>query len=196
MNIDDMRGALHSYDDSGLKPLLDKLEEKRQGAFKVFLGVVFVAGFIVFFIFLLQGMTELIRVLGIGAVMVSVFFYRRMAVIRREAKEKLMPALCEQIGLDYNLHPSGSAIFPFNDLSIIPAYDERTLEDQIIGKVEDIDFELLEARLVNVSRDSKGRTTRNTFFNGFLVQFDFHKNFQGETIITKDHTAIGNFLAG
>jgi len=61
--------------------------------------------------------------------------------------------------------------------------------------VDDIDFELLEAKLVNVSRDSKGRTTRTTVFQGFLVQFDFHKNFNGQTVITKDHTVIGNFFS-
>jgi len=35
-----MRGALHSFDDSGFATLLNELEVKRQSAFKLFLGVV------------------------------------------------------------------------------------------------------------------------------------------------------------
>lgn len=194
MNIKQMRTALHSFDGSGFQPLLDQLEEKRKAAFKLFLGVVFVLGFIVFFLFLSEGLTELVRIAGVGAVFISIIFYRRMAVIRREAKGELMPALCQEIGLDYSIDPPDHAIFQFDQLSIIPSYDEKTLEDQIIGKVEDIDFELLEAKLVKVSRDSKGRKSRSTVFQGFLVHFDFHKNFKGETIITKDQTFIGNFF--
>lgn len=196
MTIEEMRAALHSFDDSGLGPILDQLEERRKKAFNVFLSVVFVLGFFVFFLFLEQGMTELVKFMGFGGILVSFFFYRRMSVVRREAKEKLMPALCHQIGLNYNLHPLNSEINPYRNLSIIPSYDELTLEDQISGKAEGIDFNLFEAKLVNVSRDSKGRTTRTTVFQGFLVEFDFHKNFQGETIITKDHTVIGNFFTG
>ncbi|MCC3860286.1 DUF3137 domain-containing protein [Pseudemcibacter aquimaris] len=194
MTIEEMRAALHSFDDSGLKPILDKLEERRKAAFKRFLTVVFIVGFVVFFMILTMGMTDLVEFSIAGAVLISIFFYSRLAVIRREAKEKLMPLLCVEIGLDYNVAPSGAAIRPYDDLNIIPSYDEKTLEDQISGNVEDIDFNLLEAKLVNVSRDSKGRTTRTTVFQGFLVEFDFHKNFTAETIITKDRTVIGNFL--
>ncbi|MDG1708059.1 MAG: DUF3137 domain-containing protein [Emcibacteraceae bacterium] len=81
-------------------------------------------------------------------------------------------------------------------MSIIPSHDEARLEDQITGEAEGIDFKLLEAKLITITRDSKGRTSRKTVFNGFLVEFDFHKEFNGETVITKDHTMIGNFFSG
>ena len=127
MTIDDMRQALHSFDGSGFKPLLDKLEAKRQRAFKTFLGVVFLCGFIVFFILLDQGGTELFKIaIGISFV-VCMIFYRRMAVIRREAKRELMPALCRNIGLEYLMTPSPHIIAPFDQLSIIPSYDEKKL---------------------------------------------------------------------
>lgn len=196
MNIVEMRAALHSFDDSGFLPLLDELEGKRKSAFKLFIGVVFVCAFIIFLIVLSQGLTDLVQFAGFGAFFVSGLFYRRMAVIRRKAKGELMPNLCEQIGLEYLINPPDHAIYSFDQLSIIPSYDEKNLEDQIIGKVEDIEFKLLEAKLVTVQRDSKGRTSRSTVFNGFLVEFDFHKNFSGETVITKDHTVIGNFFSG
>ena len=191
-----MREALHLFDDSGFLPLLDELEEKRKSAFKLFLGVVFVCALIVFLIMFTQGLTDLVQFAGFGAFFISSLFYRRVVAVRREAKEELMPNLCRQIGLEYTVSPPDHAIYSFDQLSIIPSYDEKNLEDQIIGKVEDIEFKLLEAKLVKVSRDSKGRTKRSTVFNGFLVEFDFHKNFNGETVITKDHTVIGNFFSG
>jgi len=196
MNIVEMREALHSFDDSGFLPLLDELEAKRKSAFKLFLGVVFVCALIVFLIMFTQGLTDLVQFAGFGAFFISSLFYRRVVAVRREAKEELMPNLCRQIGLEYTESPPDHAIYSFDQLSIIPSYDEKNLEDQIIGKVEDIEFKLLEAKLVKVSRDSKGRTKRSTVFNGFLVEFDFHKNFNGETVITKDHTVIGNFFSG
>lgn len=196
MNIVEMREALHLFDDSGFLPLLDELEEKRKSAFKLFLGVVFVCALIVFLIMFTQGLTDLVQFAGFGAFFISSLFYRRVVAVRREAKEELMPNLCRQIGLEYTVSPPDHAIYSFDQLSIIPSYDEKNLEDQIIGKVEDIEFKLLEAKLVKVSRDSKGRTKRSTVFNGFLVEFDFHKNFNGETVITKDHTVIGNFFSG
>ncbi len=196
MTIAEMREALHSFDSSGFSALLDDLEQKRKDAFKLFLGVVFVSGFVVFFIILTQGMTDIVKFAGFGAVFISFIFYRRVMAVRKEAKGKLMPALCDQIGLEYFLNPPDYVIREFDQLSIIPSYDEKTLEDQITGKVEEIDFELLEAKLVKVTRDSKGRRSKNTVFRGFLVKFDFHKNFSGETIITKDHTFIGNFFTG
>ncbi|HPF46776.1 MAG TPA: DUF3137 domain-containing protein [Emcibacteraceae bacterium] len=196
MTIDDMRQLLHSFDGSGFKSLLDELEAKRQRAFTTFLGALFICGLIVIFILLTQGDADLFQISVGLSFIVCMVFYRRMAVIRREAKRELMPALCHNIGLEYLMTPSSHLIAPFDQLSIIPGYDEKTLEDQIFGKIEDVDFQLFEAKLITVSRDSKGRRTTTTVFNGFLVQFNFHKNFKGQTIITKDHTAIGNFLTG
>ena len=196
MTIEEMRNALHSFDSSGFASLLDELEGKRKSAYQTFLTVVGICVFCVLLIFFLTGNFEFVKISGVIAFMISVFFYRKMAIIRREAKAELMPALCREIGLEYNLNPPSYDIAPYDHLSIIPSYDELKLEDQIIGRVEDIGFMLLEAKLISVSRDSKGRKSRNTVFNGFLVEFDFHKNFSGQTIITKDHTALGNFLTG
>lgn len=196
MTIEEMRDALHSFDGSGFAPLLDQLEEKRKKAFNVFIGVVFVCGFVVILLAFLQGFTDFVRIAGGVALFVCMLFYRRMAAVRREAKAELMPALCREIGLEYKISPPSHVIDPYDQLSIVPSYDEKKLEDQIIGHVEDIEFKLLEAKLISVSRDSKGRKSKTTVFNGFLVEFDFHKNFNGQTIITKDHTVIGNFLSG
>ncbi len=196
MNIMEMREALRTFDSNSFSTQLDELEQKRKDAFNLFLVVVFVLGSIVFFLMLSQGMTEIVKFAGVAAILISIFFYRRMAAIRQEAKKQLMPALCFRIGFDYTLRPTDLAIEPFKNLSIIPPYDEKTLEDQVTGKIEDVDFELLEAKLLAVHRDSKGRKSTRTVFNGFLVQFDFHKNFEGQTIIAKDRTVIGNFFSG
>tara|TARA_R110002096_G_scaffold309403_4_gene504027 strand:- start:58802 stop:59725 length:924 start_codon:yes stop_codon:yes gene_type:complete len=196
MTIEEMRDALHSFDGSGFAPLLDQLEEKRKRAFNQFLAVVFVCGFIVFLIFFLVENFEIVKGAGIVAFLISAFFYRRMTAVRREAKAELMPALCREIGLEYRISPPSHTIDAYDQLSIVPSYDEKKLEDQIIGQVDDIEFKLLEAKLISVTRDSKGRKSRTTVFNGFLVEFDFHKNFSGQTIITKDYTVIGNFLTG
>ena len=196
MNIAEMRKELLSFDGSGFSSLLDDLEAKRKKAFNVFLVGVFISGFIVFFLILTMGITDLVQFAGFGALFVCGLLYYRIVAVRKEAKAQLMPALCEKIGLRYSIDPPGVAISPFKNLSIIPSYDKKKLEDQIIGKVDDIDFELLEAKLIQETRDSEGRTSSKTVFRGFLVRFDFHKNFHGQTVITKDHTFIGNFFTG
>ncbi len=196
MNIAEMREALLSFDGSGFAQLLDELEVKRKKAFKVFLTGIFIVGFIVVFLALSQGVTDLVQFAGFGGLFVCGLLYYRVVAVRKEAKAELMPALCKRIGLSYSLHPPGHAITPFNRLSIIPSYDKKKLEDQITGKAGGIDFDALEAELIRETEDSKGRKSSTTVFRGFLVQFDFHKNFNGETVITKDHTFIGNFFTG
>ena len=87
-------------------------------------------------------------------------------------------------------------LFRSSELSLIPSYNERKLEDEISGQIEEVDFNLFEAKLIRVTRGRKGKKTRTTVFRGLLCCFDFHKEFNGTTVVSRDQTMIGNLLSG
>ncbi len=184
-----------------LKPVLDGLEAERPRALRSF--YIFAAGAALlcavgaYFILLrrLAGPESMILV-GMAGLGLGYWGYRPLAALRQKTKVAVMHHLCEYLGLVYRPRPANVSLRRHRDLSLIPSYDESRLEDQIDGKIGAVDFNLFEAKLIAISRDSKGRTRRTTVFRGLLAEFDFHKQFTGTTIITRDYTAFGNFFGG
>ncbi len=199
MNMDDLSAKLddfdHFYNDE-LKPLLESLETKRKEAYSTFIKVVIGVMVIVITIAILLKNIDKMVFVAVPAFLIVGYFYRKMAIFRAQAKHMIMPEICTRLGMTYHQKPRNNATQMFRTLSLIPSYDEKKLEDEVRGCIDDVDFNLFEAKLINVSRDSKGRTTRNTVFKGLLANFDFHKNFVGTTVVSGDLTALGNFLTG
>jgi hypothetical protein len=183
-----------------LKGELAALEQERPAKLKRFYmisGAAVVAGIIAALIILNMTSAEpqILVLVGIAVLGLGYFAYRPLAALQEAAKVRTMTSLCRFLGLDYHLKPNAVSLTRLKELDLIPSHHERKLEDQIIGDVKGVDFNLFEAKLVRKSRDSKGRTRRTTVFRGLLCEFDFHKNFTGTTIITKDHSKFGNFFA-
>ncbi len=121
--------------------------------------------------------------------------YVPLAKLQENAKVRTMNSLCRFLGLNYYLKPKDVSLSRLSELALIPSYNVKKLEDQIKGDVRGVAFNLYEAKLIKRTRDSKGRNRNVTVFRGLLCDFDFHKNFTGTTIITRDHTRLGNFFA-
>lgn len=181
---------------SDLKPVLDDLENKRKQSSSVFFKVLI--GLILFLIPLaaIINNSDINIFSAVVAIFICGYFYNKVRKVRKEAKHQVLEELSKFLDIEYRARPHSSIITGYKGLSLIPSYDEQSLEDAFSGVVEGVDFNLFEASLVNVSRDRKGRETRTTVFRGLLAKFDFHKNFSGTTIIKNDMTGIGNFLTG
>lgn len=189
------------YYDHELKPILEGLEAERPQALKNF--YMFVAGAIMLFVLaaffiLLRGRGDpgVLIFVGMASIGICYWGFRPLAALRKKAKLAVMHHLCDYLGLDYHMKPFQVSLTQHRELSLIPSHDESKVEDQISGDVEGVGFDLFEAKLVTISRDSKGRKTRTTVFRGLLAKFDFHKNFTGTTIITRDYSKLGNFFGG
>lgn len=199
MNFDQLLEKLNGFDHyyhSELKIILEELELKRKKAWKVFLIILALAAFIVCSIFFITRNEDFALISGFVSAIIVVFFYSRIMAIRKRAKLSVMPKLCSSLGLNYHPEAMNSALSDYSDLSLIPSYDEVKLEDEISGEIEEVDFALFEAKLIKIKRGRKGKKRRKTVFKGLLCYFDFHKEFKGTTIISRDQTMIGNLLSG
>ncbi|VAX07351.1 Possible Galanin [hydrothermal vent metagenome] len=183
-----------------LKVELFALEQARPAKLKAFYlitAAAVMAGLTAALILLTMTQVERQFLILIGVIVFGAGFwaYRPLSKLQQDAKIRTMTSLCRFLGLNYRLQPQNISLARLGELDLIPSYNEKKLEDQITGDVRGVDFDLFEAKLIVKTRDSKGRTKRRTVFRGLLCEFDFHKNFHGTTIISKDHTKFGNFFA-
>lgn len=199
MNFDGLLEKLHGFDQyyqSELKFILDELELKRKSAWKVFLIVLACAAVIVGVIYFITENEDFAIISGFLSAIVVMFCFGRIMAIRKRAKLSVMPKLCSSIGLNYHPEAMNSDLSVYSNLSLIPSYNEEKSEDEISGQIEGVDFSLFEAKLIKITRGRKGKKKRTTVFKGLLCYFDFHKEFRGTTIVSKDQTMIGNLLSG
>lgn len=111
--------------------------------------------------------------------------------LAKEAKSLIVVPIAEQFGLNFTVNPGQvQSIRRHRDLGIVPGWDRAKYEDLITGTRREVDFELFEAHLEEkrTTRDSRGntRTTWVTVFKGQCLRLDFHKNFYGRTLVTRD----------
>lgn len=99
---------------------------------------------------------------------------------------------------DYGYSPTapGDILPAFSRIGILPFYNRETCSDHVSGKVEDVPFEIVEAHLIQRSRNRKNETTDTTVFQGLLARFDFPKPFKARTLVLADRGAIFNVLGG
>lgn len=99
---------------------------------------------------------------------------------------------------DYGYSPRAPSdvLTAFSRIGILPSYNRETCSDYVSGRVDDVGFEIVEANLVQRSRNRKNETTETTVFHGLLARFDFPKPFKARTLVLADRGAIFNALGG
>lgn len=70
--------------------------------------------------------------------------------------------------------------------------------DYVSGKIDNIDIRFSDFHAEKKHKDSKGRTTWSTIFQGLFIVSEFNKNFHGSTVILPDtaQNAFGNLIGG
>ena len=120
--------------------------------------------------------------------------------IAKEAKALIVVPISEKLGVSFTIAPGTvTSIQKHRQLGVVPGWDRAKYEDLISGQRRGVDFELFEAHLEErrTTRDSRGntRTTWVTVFRGQCLRLDFHKNFYGRTLITRDAGLFNRFSA-
>ena len=116
--------------------------------------------------------------------------------LQGEIKSFLVDKVCGYFGFDFNESALESGFDQFADSGLLPGYDRLKLEDQIKGEYSGVPFDLVECRLEDKQRDNKGNTRYVEIYHGILFRFNFPKDFNGQTLVTKDSGRIGNFFKG
>ncbi|RED46156.1 DUF3137 domain-containing protein [Aestuariispira insulae] len=124
------------------------------------------------------------------------FGYYQISKVKSGFDTHVAGSICRFLELDYTRQCRFSPLARFRELSLIPSYDKSDLEDEISGRIGDIELHLVEARLQDkrTTTDSKGnrKTSYHTVFRGLLAEFTFPKRVKARTIITQDSGKIFN----
>ena len=119
----------------------------------------------------------------------------------REAKTLLVQPVAQQFDLAFTEEPGHqSTILSVHKNGLVPGWDRANFEDRSTGVRRGVEFEFFEAHLEDkrTTTDSKGRTRTRwvTVFNGQCLRFKFHKDFLGETLVTRDSGIFNIFGRG
>lgn len=119
----------------------------------------------------------------------------------REAKTLLVQPVAQQFDLAFTEDPGHqSTILHIHKQGLVPGWDRANFEDRITGVRRGVEFEFFEAHLEDkrTTTDSRGRTRTRwvTVFNGQCLRFRFHKDFLGQTLVTRDSGIFNIFGRG
>jgi hypothetical protein len=96
-------------------------------------------------------------------------------------------AVFAQAGLSFKRAVSEFPTKPFQDLGLIPDYDEARFRDHVTGEIAGLSFQMCHAELIK--RISK--RSSKTPFKGVLLSSAFHKPIIGRTTVFPDPTKTG-----
>lgn len=132
--------------------------------------------------------------LGIALLVIGVSYFNRANAWRTAFKSHVITRLVKAIDPNLRYHPTGLITRTEYEQSLLfhnaPEPDRYTGEDLIEGQVKQTEIRLseLHTEYKVVTYDSKGRRQESwhTIFRGLFIVADFHKDFQGITLVFPD----------
>ncbi len=176
-----------------LYPVLQELEEDRKAVKKRVINISIVFSIVVFTIlaFLAKNSNDLDFLVFIGILYIAGlgWIYRYLITdYRSDFKQKVIAPLIEEIDKNLNYLPEMHIpLANFNRSKLFTTRPDRVSgNDYVRGKIDNIDIAFSDFHAEKRHKDSKGRTSWETIFQGLFIVSDFHKKFHGETIILPD----------
>ena len=117
-----------------------------------------------------------------------------------EFKEKIISPLIK--AMDENLNYSAYSHINTSHFTRSKIFntqvDRVSGNDYVHGKVNDVAIQFSDFHAEKKHKDSKGRTSWSTIFQGLFIVSDFNKNFHGSTIVLPDtaQSTFGDFIGG
>lgn len=123
-----------------------------------------------------------------GAPVLGGIYAWATARVSDETKVHLVGGICDFIG--WRFEPSSFIGPPLsllvNNKLLTKSFDRHSFEDQISGKAHGADFLSVECHMEKKSRDKNGNTQWTTTFRGLIMVIDFHRKFDGRTVVLRD----------
>jgi hypothetical protein len=194
-------GGFNAHYSRRIAPQLDSLEARRQSQVQrlvIAAVVAAVAGLGALWLYI-SGLTNWAIAPGIVTLLLTIFALYTYAKVKEDVKSVLVTGVCEFFELEHIAKPSGYPLAWFEDLSLIPNHDRKTVEDNIKGTHQEVPLDVVEVNLEErrTRQTKKGTKTHYvTVFRGLLCQLSFMKSFSGRTIIRTDHGAVFNWFQG
>ncbi len=185
-----------------LYPSLKKLDEDRKKLKSriIKIGVIYTIIFIIIAYLISSLSVELNGFIifvyfVVGAIIYKLLIKDYTADFKQNIIKPLIYAIESTLRYESTSHVS-SHLFNRSDLFSHP--DRITGNDFVKGKLEDINIEFSDIHAEKRHKDSKGRESWSTIFQGLFIVAEFNKNFDGKTIILPDtaQSTFGNLIGG
>ncbi len=182
-----------------LHPILEDLDKKRQNVkFRILLFGAILAFFDLAVFSFFKNNLEWLLFINIA---VGTFLYKFLTSdYTSEFKDKVIAPLIQEIdeNLRYtkNIHVSEFEFINSKLFTSIP--DKLDGNDYISGKIDEVGIELSDIHAQKEHKDSKGRSSWSTIFQGLFIISEFNKNFNGRTIVLPDtaQSSFGDLVGG
>ena len=116
-----------------------------------------------------------------------VVFALMTSSIRSETKDTIVSGIVGYVGWTFTEEVKSFDLTPFQSLFLLTdQVDRSSFEDRLEGQAHGANFHSVEAHLEKEVRDSKGRKSHSTVFQGQLMQIDFPTKTFGRTIVLRD----------
>ena len=191
-----------------LYPVLQELEQERETLKRkiIKLAAVYVlfTAFIGYFIFKYShGEIEIFLFFLFAAFTLGAILYKYIIKeYKSDFKEKIIAPLIHELdeNLDYfpQLHVQDGYFTRSRLFTSRP--DRVSGNDYIRGKIDGVPIEFSDLHAEKRHKDSKGRTTWSTIFQGLFIVSEFNKHFKSQTVVLPDRAQrtfgdfIGNWL--
>lgn len=111
---------------------------------------------------------------------------------KSEFKSQVVSKLIEGIDPTFVYHPESHILEEeFEESQLHGKFNKYDGEDYVEGKFVKTDFRFSEVHAEYESSNSDNGKSRRTIFKGFFMVADFHKDFQGHTIVRSDRSGEG-----
>ena len=186
-----------------LFPPLQKLEADRKKLKNQILlyGSIYSLLFIIlgFYLFTLNISFELLLFGGVAYFGIGTVIYKWFIKdYTKEFKHKIIEPLITEI--DKNLTYTPNMHIPeqhFTRSQLFTSSPDRTSgNDYVRGKIDGIEIEFSDFHAEKKHKDSKGRTSWSTMFQGLFIIAEFNKNFKGTTVVLPDtaESTFGDYI--
>lgn len=178
-----------------LQPALQAQEVERQAAAKsairwtwIGVGVGLLGALFGFFVFRVPQLAIVAGVIGFA---VHGAGRGPLNQIGKRAKSLIVNPVAARFDMLFNPEPGPQgSVLDLHEAGLLSSWDRARYEDRLDGVRNGVEFEFFEAHLEERrrTRDSRGRTRTRwvTVFKGQCLRFQFHKTFQGRTLVLRD----------
>lgn len=175
-----------------------RIKNRRQRKNIFFIGLTILGLLAVVTFFLMQRLNDfpiiMIFLAFLTLIVCGGVYQYKTSKLKVAFKEEVISEIINAIAPSFSYLPQSKiSEEQFRASSLFSKPDRYSGEDYIRGKLDKTDFEFSEIHAERESSDSDGNTTYSTIFKGFFMIADFHKHFQGHTIVVPDRTGEGWF---
>lgn len=187
--------ALEGFDafyEQHIEPALQHFEDTRQRELRLVYLSWAVAAAGLGLIFLIDDEQGGLMMLGVALISAGFIGQHRLRKrMNSQLKTALVAPVCEFFGLTFNERPAGIDIRRYVNAGLLPSsYDKSFTEDQISGLYQGVHINLCELTLERTDRDSDGKSSTETIFQGLILSYSFAKNFSGETRVVPNTAGL------